>query len=92
MDTLKNIGIGIVFAALLVAMLVGSAMDIGRIDPFAGSAEESREYCDNTPPSMMNDRELRECRLLREEDERPFISDDDFATDAVEFSAGYNDP
>ncbi|MDP3774759.1 MAG: hypothetical protein Q8Q85_10895 [Gemmatimonadales bacterium] len=71
MGILKNIGIGLALVALLGAMLVGSAMDIGRIDPFAGSAEEGREYCDNTPPSMMNEEELQRCAWLREEDERP---------------------
>lgn len=93
MDTFKkSVAIGFVFVVLFCGMIVASAMDIGRPDPFAGSAEESREYCGNTPPNMMNDRELQRCAWLREEDERPFVSDDDFATDAVEFSAGYNDP
>ncbi len=90
METLKNIGIGIAFVTLLGGMIVGSAMDIGRIDPFTGDTEQDLEYCANTPPSMMNGEELQRCAWLREEDERPLW--DDFATDAVEFQADYGDP
>ena len=92
METLKNIGIGIGLVLLLVAMLVGSAMDIGRVDPFTGDPDEDREYCGNTPPSMMNEEELQRCAWLREEDEWPHAWEDDFATDSVEFRTDSLEP
>lgn len=81
MNTLKNIAVGIGIAALFGAMIVGSAMDIGRLDPFAGSPEESREFCGNTPPNMMNEEELQQCAWLREEDERPYVPEESYSTD-----------
>lgn len=91
MNTLKNVAIGIIFVALLGAMCVGSALDIGRVDPFTGTPEEDREYCNNTPPSLMNEDELQRCAWIREEDERP-VFPEDFAGDAVEFRTDSGDP
>ena len=76
MDTLKNVAIGIGFAVLLGAMLVGSAMDIGRVDPFTGDPDHDAQYCGNTPPNMMNEDELQRCAWIRAEDERPTFEED----------------
>lgn len=81
MDTLKNVALGIVFVALLGAMCIGSALDIGRVDPFTGSPEQDREYCYNTPPSLMNGDELRHCDWLREQNERPYVPEESYSTD-----------
>lgn len=89
MNALKNVAIAVVFVALLGAMIVGSAMDIGRLDPFTGSPEQDREYCNNTPPSMMNGQELEECAWLREVDEHGW---DRFDTGSSgEFPVDYDD-
>lgn len=90
MNTLKDVAIGIVFVALLGAMIVGSALDIGRSDPFTGNPEQDREYCYNTPPSLMNGNELRHCDWLREVDEHRW---ERFDTDSSgEFPVDYDDP
>lgn len=91
METLKNIGVAVLFVALLGAMCVGSALDIGRVDPFTGDADEDLAYCNGTPPSLMNEEELEHCDWLRgrEDAEREHLGD--FATDAPDFPLNYDD-